>query len=152
VIGAIMERYNEIVHQFADDAFHPILWRFAETGTVIASNWAYGFAQAIALRPRRWTRMVKSEAGLLFVPIMVCEADEILDVLELSAEEVGQTVDEAIEILPATVIAIADYWRMAASQRHRLTAGLRTATRIGRNDPCPCGSGDKFKRCCGARP
>ncbi len=19
---------------------------------------------------------------------------------------------------------------------------------VGRNDPCPCGSGDKFKRCC----
>ncbi|MEK7762276.1 MAG: SEC-C metal-binding domain-containing protein, partial [Nitrospirota bacterium] len=21
---------------------------------------------------------------------------------------------------------------------------------IGRNDPCPCGSGKKFKKCCGA--
>ena len=21
---------------------------------------------------------------------------------------------------------------------------------VGRNDPCPCGSGRKFKRCCGA--
>jgi len=27
------------------------------------------------------------------------------------------------------------------------------ATRIGRNDPCPCGSGKKYKRCCaGAKP
>jgi len=26
-----------------------------------------------------------------------------------------------------------------------------TAARIGRNDPCPCGSGRKFKRCCGRR-
>jgi SEC-C motif len=25
------------------------------------------------------------------------------------------------------------------------------ATRIGRNDPCPCGSGRKFKRCCGGK-
>jgi hypothetical protein len=25
------------------------------------------------------------------------------------------------------------------------------APRVGRNDPCPCGSGRKFKRCCGAR-
>lgn len=23
---------------------------------------------------------------------------------------------------------------------------------VGRNDPCPCGSGRKFKRCCGLRP
>ncbi|MFM4709357.1 SEC-C metal-binding domain-containing protein [Aeromonas caviae] len=21
--------------------------------------------------------------------------------------------------------------------------------RVGRNDPCPCGSGKKFKKCCG---
>jgi uncharacterized protein DUF1186/SEC-C motif-containing protein len=26
-----------------------------------------------------------------------------------------------------------------------------TTPRIGRNDPCPCGSGKKFKKCCGAR-
>ena len=24
------------------------------------------------------------------------------------------------------------------------------STKIGRNDPCPCGSGKKYKRCCGA--
>jgi len=26
----------------------------------------------------------------------------------------------------------------------------RPAPRIGRNDPCPCGSGKKFKKCCAA--
>jgi len=26
---------------------------------------------------------------------------------------------------------------------------IRTATKVGRNDPCPCGSGKKYKRCCG---
>jgi len=26
---------------------------------------------------------------------------------------------------------------------------LEATTRVGRNDPCPCGSGRKFKRCCG---
>ena len=24
----------------------------------------------------------------------------------------------------------------------------RTAPKVGRNDPCPCGSGKKFKKCC----
>ena len=28
--------------------------------------------------------------------------------------------------------------------------GSRIAVKIGRNDPCPCGSGRKYKRCCGA--
>ncbi len=25
---------------------------------------------------------------------------------------------------------------------------LRTERQVGRNDPCPCGSGKKFKKCC----
>ncbi|MAE32355.1 MAG: hypothetical protein CMO43_12340 [Verrucomicrobiales bacterium] len=26
---------------------------------------------------------------------------------------------------------------------------VRTAVKVGRNDPCPCGSGKKHKKCCG---
>lgn len=26
---------------------------------------------------------------------------------------------------------------------------VRTEAKVGRNDPCPCGSGKKFKKCCG---
>ncbi|NRA24062.1 MAG: SEC-C domain-containing protein [Oleispira sp.] len=25
----------------------------------------------------------------------------------------------------------------------------REAPKVGRNDPCPCGNGRKFKKCCG---
>jgi SEC-C motif-containing protein len=28
---------------------------------------------------------------------------------------------------------------------------VRAGPKIGRNDPCPCGSGKKYKHCCGAR-
>ncbi len=27
---------------------------------------------------------------------------------------------------------------------------VRDAKKVGRNDPCPCGSGKKYKKCCGA--
>ncbi|HSF23252.1 MAG TPA: SEC-C metal-binding domain-containing protein, partial [Blastocatellia bacterium] len=27
---------------------------------------------------------------------------------------------------------------------------FRAGPKAGRNDPCPCGSGKKFKKCCGA--
>jgi preprotein translocase subunit SecA len=27
---------------------------------------------------------------------------------------------------------------------------IRGSAKIGRNDPCPCGSGKKYKKCCGA--
>jgi len=26
---------------------------------------------------------------------------------------------------------------------------IQVAQKIGRNDPCPCGSGKKYKKCCG---
>jgi len=26
---------------------------------------------------------------------------------------------------------------------------LKAAQAVGRNDPCPCGSGKKYKKCCG---
>jgi uncharacterized protein YecA (UPF0149 family) len=29
-------------------------------------------------------------------------------------------------------------------------ASCRTSAKVGRNDPCPCGSGKKYKTCCGA--
>ena len=31
-----------------------------------------------------------------------------------------------------------------------ITPIKRTSPKVGRNDPCPCGSGRKFKKCCGA--
>jgi uncharacterized protein YecA (UPF0149 family) len=26
---------------------------------------------------------------------------------------------------------------------------VRKEAKVGRNDPCPCGSGKKYKKCCG---
>ena len=26
---------------------------------------------------------------------------------------------------------------------------MRSTPKVGRNDPCPCGSGKKYKQCCG---
>jgi hypothetical protein len=39
--------------------------------------------------------------------------------------------------------------RMAEASAGALPLGGFRAPRIGRNEPCPCGSGRKFKRCCG---
>jgi uncharacterized protein YecA (UPF0149 family) len=47
--------------------------------------------------------------------------------------------------------------RKAAEEQERLEKGRYLAAmrasgqvkKVGRNDPCPCGSGKKFKKCCG---
>ncbi len=41
--------------------------------------------------------------------------------------------------------------RMAgAGERQPVQQVVRGAAKVGRNDPCPCGSGKKYKKCCGA--
>ncbi len=35
-------------------------------------------------------------------------------------------------------------------QQSAVVTRIRDHARIGRNDPCPCGSGKKYKKCCGA--
>jgi preprotein translocase subunit SecA len=41
--------------------------------------------------------------------------------------------------------------RMAGSGEYQpVQQVVRGADKIGRNDPCPCGSGKKYKKCCGA--
>ncbi len=35
------------------------------------------------------------------------------------------------------------------SEQARVTPIKRQGSKVGRNDPCPCGSGKKYKRCCG---
>jgi preprotein translocase subunit SecA len=40
--------------------------------------------------------------------------------------------------------------RMAGAGGATETAQRRTGEKVGRNDPCPCGSGKKFKKCHGA--
>lgn len=32
---------------------------------------------------------------------------------------------------------------------HHIETFVRSSPKVGRNDPCPCGSGRKFKKCCG---
>jgi preprotein translocase subunit SecA len=40
--------------------------------------------------------------------------------------------------------------RTPAGYTQGKSGGLVSETKVGRNDPCPCGSGKKYKKCCDA--
>jgi uncharacterized protein len=49
------------------------------------------------------------------------------------------------------VAAIAALWRRQTLEQQRpqtRATGIRTTPKTGRNAPCPCGSGKKYKKCC----
>ncbi|MBL8369352.1 MAG: SEC-C domain-containing protein, partial [Candidatus Accumulibacter sp.] len=64
----------------------------------------------------------------------------------LSGEELEHLRAECEEKLPQAVTEIYRFW---VAQRSIKTI-RRETPKVGRNDPCPCGSGKKFKKCCGA--
>lgn len=41
-------------------------------------------------------------------------------------------------------------WLYSGNREPEGTTVRRSEPKIGRNDPCPCGSGRKYKKCCGA--
>jgi uncharacterized protein len=110
VLGTIMGRYNEIAACFNTDPeeFDPIFWEGPE-GEVIASDWAGGFLDAVALRPKAWEPLIESDsAGVLMVPLFLLNGDmEIAD----SAADENELLAEASDIIPACVVGIHEFWR-----------------------------------------
>ena len=68
-------------------------------------------------------------------------------VAEMDKELPLANLDEAVEDLVAAVVEINDY---TSKQRFAVETIKRDAPKVGRNDPCPCGSGRKYKQCHGA--
>jgi preprotein translocase subunit SecA len=65
---------------------------------------------------------------------------------------VATSVDEIEEAFQRKKRRELDQARMAGSgDTQPVQQVVRGTAKIGRNDPCPCGSGKKYKKCCGAQ-
>jgi uncharacterized protein len=65
-------------------------------------------------------------------------------------ESLEELAESMLRVLPA---AFAEYTHLGRAvlggSGGTVPRAPKRVTRIGRNDPCPCGSGKKFKKCCG---
>ena len=67
-------------------------------------------------------------------------------VATLDREQPVKDLDSGLEDL---VNATVELWDLTAKQRFAVATIKRDAPKVGRNDPCPCGSGKKYKACHG---
>jgi uncharacterized protein len=75
------------------------------------------------------------------------ETDEDREAIaELDREHPLPGLDEAIADLVNTVVEL---WHLTAKQRFAVKTIQRDGPKLGRNDPCFCGSGKKYKACHG---
>jgi hypothetical protein len=76
---------------------------------------------------------------------------ELLDSQVMDVDPVGRELDsfeEDIDPFTEDFDGVDDA-RYDGDRIQPVAAIRRTEERVGRNEPCPCGSGKKFKKCCG---
>jgi len=100
----------------------------------------------------------KSEAGRMFEEMMVAVSDKVTDlffrvhVTEREERRIsGIWQQSSARHDDFDVVAEADRQHEAAQSagESRPVEPIRVDTKVGRNQPCPCGSGKKYKHCCG---
>ena len=106
----------------------------------------------IAWTPR-WLRPSENEMRDHAKAIMLMHDEEERVLLELFYDEVGTLLDAKWNFLRRADITVFELpalqERGEALREARLQKTITKSGRIGRNEQCPCGSGVKFKKCCG---
>lgn len=145
-IDSVMEHYNAVI----DEIDHKgAKWKpmfFGARGEVNidqCSRWVHGFWKAMMFAPEAWLELGDDEQTRMLVePFAVF----------LHSEETGgqpgtyKTRREMAEHIPRALPALRKLAQMRAGEE---ISTERKSHKVGRNDQCPCGSGKKFKRCCG---
>jgi uncharacterized protein len=158
---SLVERHHAVLErQLREDAwFDPLIMEPQDDAGQVLSGaaaiapalapWVAGFEQALACFPALESLKSDELPDLLdcLRRHLPAQDDDDRDVVKaLDAEHPLRNLDEAIEDLVANVVAIADIGR---GERLKVETVRRAGPKVGRNDPCPCGSGKKFKACHG---
>ena len=124
------------------DGYKPFFWEDSE-GQLITKDWAYGFLTGIRLRGKAWELLQDNAAKSMFALLAVLTQNEKMDAAIVEGgKDPKELFKTAQDIMPE--------WLGALYTMHREPApdlGPREG-KVGRNDPCPCGSGKKYKKCC----
>ena len=139
---------------FAGDVHLPLVLE-DEHGITHANDWAQGFLRGMALRRADWGELLKDEdEGGWIIPIFARAHEHDPDPAMRPYQEPmsAERREDLIVRAAAGITAIYRYFeprrRMLADRGSEHSAHRRTK-KIGRNDPCSCGSGKKYKHCCG---
>jgi uncharacterized protein len=151
--GLLMRYWNQINREFSSGEFHmPYLIEDGE-GKIHANDWAKGFLAATHLRFDVWAEIVNDEERSgPFVPMWAL-AYENSDDPSLRPFKEPITVEKRENLVAAMIAGVKQLYDLF--REHLRTVGKTGSSarssceKVGRNDPCPCGSGKKFKKCCG---
>lgn len=117
--------------------------------------WALGFMFAVENWPHEWVAPRDKDASKLLdaaLQAMVALTEDDTGVLEVSpfSDDAPPSMSQArVDAFANAVWAVYDLFELWRSIGPRVET-VRKQVSPGRNDGCPCGSGKKYKKCCGA--
>lgn len=150
--GGIVALQQDILDQIRDGTYLPILWRDTD-GSPLPEGWTSGFMLGVALRIDAWDPLLKAEDGAMLIPILAfCDDDEDEPLVPgLRKKERERLRSNAYDNIACAAMDVAEYWgRVPVAPPMPPQQPARRPAVPGRNDPCSCGSGRKYKKCCGA--
>ncbi|MBS3936229.1 MAG: UPF0149 family protein [Sulfuritalea sp.] len=150
IMALVFRHANDILFYLRGhpDEFEPLLYESERQGkkVPIIDEWCTGFITGMALDEEAWQPLMESEEGSdMLYPIMLYGTEAGWERLRTDPALAGRH-EEFAAALGDSVIAIMDWWLPLRKAQATLR---RPEPKVGRNDPCPCGSGKKFKQCCG---
>jgi uncharacterized protein len=156
-LSLVARHKRAITHTLqSGDVFTPVLLADRDGGFP-GNDWANGFVRAMNLRKQEWSALLDNDNhGGSLVPILALahEHDPDPEMRPYKEPVTAERREQLIVGAAAGVMNIYKYFRRQYSPADE-PAGLVSPTyrriipKIGRNDACPCGSGKKFKQCCG---
>jgi uncharacterized protein len=109
--------------------------------------WVRGFWKAMELAPETWNALLEDERTTIIIAPFV----GFFDVGKLEPHEIPDDIDDRLDddaaLIPRMILVLRKLARIREADSR--PAPFLRRSKVGRNDPCLCGSGKKYKRCCG---
>jgi len=153
IMALVMRHYNSVISGFQHKppvtAPYWSIHHYDNGEFEDAEVWAYGFTEGVALQRDAWQPLFDSPEGRhWYRPIGLLGEDnfsadqDALTTTPAQREQLAMQIEDCL-------VNIHAFWLPLREATYEREMSKRFRAKVGRNEPCPCGSGKKFKKCCG---
>ena len=155
LLSALIRHWNTIARTLNEgELYYPLLLE-DDDGVARGNDWALGFLRGVDMRRSSWREFLDDEdQGAAIFPMLALAHENDPDPQLRFESPTPEKRDELIRYMIVGLAKIHEYFRGVREAESGFAVEetfARSAPQVGRNDPCPCGSGKKYKKCCGAR-
>ncbi|HEY6303484.1 MAG TPA: UPF0149 family protein [Terriglobales bacterium] len=152
ILGLLTRHWNTIAGKlYKGEPYVPMIFE-DEHGELHGNDWARGFMRGMHMRHDGWAELVNDDKyGGSLIPMMTLYHEHDQDPKMRPEPITPDKRERVIALMAAGLMNAHEYFRKEREADLDISAheSRRGIPKIGRNDPCPCGSGKKYKKCCG---